>query len=98
MRLMNWERNEIVRTARQYFGERSKVILFGSRVRDDARGGDIDLLIIPNEKMDHLYEKKLRFRTTLKGAIGDQKIDVVLAGHEDERTIVKQALISGEEL
>ena len=43
MRLLDWEKKHIVEIAKQVFGEITKVILFGSRVDDAQRGGDIDL-------------------------------------------------------
>lgn len=51
----------------------AKVYLFGSRVRDDLKGGDIDLLVISEsitfaQKLDILVGVKLR--------IGEQKIDL----------------------
>ncbi len=35
----------IIEYAKQYFGNDSKLYLFGSRVYDDKKGGDIDLLL-----------------------------------------------------
>ena len=40
---------EVIRTAvREVYGEESRLWLFGSRVDDNRRGGDIDLLVRPN--------------------------------------------------
>lgn len=52
------------------------VYLFGSRVDDSKRGGDIDLYIKLSDKT-HLFEKKIKFLAQLKRAIGEQKIDLV---------------------
>lgn len=51
----------------------AEIWLFGSRVRDDLKGGDIDLLVISSllelrNKVDILVEIKMR--------IGEQKIDL----------------------
>jgi predicted nucleotidyltransferase len=56
-----------------------KVILFGSRVDDEKKGGDIDLFIEPAEPMSDLFTRKIKFLTALKKRIGEQKIDLVLA-------------------
>lgn len=54
----------------------AKIYLFGSRVYDDKRGGDIDLLIVSNK----LTSKDTRkARLALYDKIGEQKIDVVIA-------------------
>lgn len=45
MRLASHQALVIRRLATQLAGEHARVWLFGSRVRDDARGGDVDLLL-----------------------------------------------------
>jgi len=54
-----------------------EVFLFGSRVDDSKRGGDIDLYIV-TENREALAEKKVKFLVGLKREIGTQKIDLVL--------------------
>jgi predicted nucleotidyltransferase len=57
-----------------------KVRLFGSRIDDWRRGGDIDLLIETAAGLPSPLDAELRFRIELKERLGDQKIDVVLRG------------------
>jgi predicted nucleotidyltransferase len=65
---------EIVReAARQVFGPETQVILFGSRVEDCKRGGDIDLLIIP-ESADHALKRKIRFMWLLEYCPGERNV------------------------
>ena len=53
----------------------AKLYLFGSRVDDNARGGDIDLLVVS----DKLTKKDLRFlRVDFFKHFGEQKLDIVL--------------------
>ena len=53
--------------------------MFGSRVRDDAKGGDIDLLIIS----EILNRKRLRsLRLRLQDCLGERKIDLVVSSPE----------------
>jgi len=40
MRLEEWEIREIKEAAKKIFGENVRVLLFGSRVYDDKRGGE----------------------------------------------------------
>lgn len=96
MRISDYEKEIIVKTAKDIFGNNTKVYLFGSRVYDDKKGGDIDLYIIPENK-DKLFEKEIKFKTLLQINLGEQKIDVVL--HRDfERDIEKAALSEGVSL
>ena len=69
------------------FGDNAAVYLFGSRVDDSKKGGDIDLFIRTANK-DGLFEKKIRFLARLKRQIGEQKIDVVF--NEDEDRLIEQ--------
>ncbi|NWF66333.1 MAG: hypothetical protein HXX81_02580 [Campylobacterales bacterium] len=50
--------------------------LFGSRVDDNKRGGDIDLYI-ELDSFENIGKNKIEFLILLKRAIGEQKIDVV---------------------
>lgn len=53
----------------------STVYLFGSRVDDQARGGDIDLMILTHEPADKLIFRKIR--TAFIRKFGWRKIDLV---------------------
>jgi predicted nucleotidyltransferase len=95
MRLSKFEQTMIKKVFLETFKE-GKVYLFGSRVDDEKKGGDIDLLISPINK-ENLSHKKIDFLVALKSKIGIQKIDVVLdRGTESE--IIKIALSTGVEL
>jgi predicted nucleotidyltransferase len=82
MRSRQSQRQIILDTGRQHFGEGCEIWLFGSRVDDSRKGGDIDLMVFPprNEKIP--YSEKLAFRANLKRRIGDRKIDVLFASAE----------------
>ncbi len=51
------------------------IFLYGSRTDLDAKGGDIDLLII-SEKLK--FRDKLDLLSKIKESIGDQKIDLTI--------------------
>lgn len=95
MRLKSEEISAIKKVFTQIFGI-GRIFLFGSRVNDNLKGGDIDIYIIPEQKND-LYVKKLTFLVSLKKIIGDQKIDVVIA-KDHNRAIEKEALENGVEI
>lgn len=92
------EQAEIIRTAaKEIFGPSTQVFLFGSRVDDRKRGGDIDLLIEP-ENPDQILLRKLRFLGVLERRLGERKIDVVIETPGDTRPIVQVAHATGVRL
>ena len=97
MRLSAKEADVIRTCALQVFGISTKVLLFGSRVIDTRRGGDIDLLIIPplETVRTELYSKKMQFIVKVLNSLGDQKIDVVIQYPDDNRSIVQTAIKEG---
>ena len=79
MRLTSFQQQTICNKARHYFGNMTQVWLFGSRVDDSKRGGDIDLYIeLENQDISLIAMAKLRFLRSLHSELGEQKIDVVL--------------------
>lgn len=77
MRISENHIRQIKSTAQNIFGKDCEIYLFGSRVKDQAKGGDIDLLIQTNDLQDML-SKKLTFLSRVKTLIGDQKIDLII--------------------
>ncbi|MDW7972265.1 MAG: hypothetical protein RMI01_03555 [Thermodesulfovibrio sp.] len=63
--------------AEKYFGQYCEVRIFGSRVNDTKRGGDIDIYV-KTDLNDDVLEKKASFLAELKMKIGDQKIDLIV--------------------
>lgn len=79
MRLSPKQHQIIVSTLRQHFGKNSRILLFGSRVDDNARGGDIDLYIEPElTDPEQLVTAKLNAMAELHRLLGEQKIDLVI--------------------
>ena len=96
MRLTQYEVESIKKAFKETF-EDGKVYLFGSRVDDTKRGGDIDLYLVPIKKFDDERKRKIKFLVKLDEYIGEQKIDVVLA--KDKNRLIEQvALRDGVEL
>ena len=79
MRLSPHQRNVIRRLARECFGPRARVTLFGSRADDKARGGDIDLLIDTDmTDIDEIIRAEIDFQVRVQQSIGEQKIDLLI--------------------
>ncbi len=64
--------------AREHFGEGAEVYLFGSRVDDGRRGGDIDLFIDMPGIVQKKNEKTSQFTVALQRSLGEQRIDIVV--------------------
>ncbi len=77
MRLSEAEVGAILNCARQTFGRNCVVRLFGSRVDDLRRGGDIDLHIVAETSDLATIQNEILFSLALQAVIGEQKIDVI---------------------
>jgi len=73
--------------------KKGDLYLFGSRVDDARKGGDIDLYI-DTENHERMGEKRIEFLSLIKRKIGDQRIDLVVA-RKKKRTIDKVATSQG---
>lgn len=91
MRLSKYEHEKIKEIFIKIFNHGS-LYLFGSRVDDSKKGGDIDLYVIPENYQDKFSSKKMLFLLELKKLIGEQKIDLVIDRNENRPidTIAKQ--------
>lgn len=96
MRLTSFEKQQIKEVVHG-FDSKAKIYLHGSRVRDDLKGGDIDLLLI-SEILD--FHAKVSILVELKKRMGDQKIDLILSTVENSRKdpFIKQVFEKGEEI
>ena len=65
----------------QLFDSEVKIWLYGSRVDDHKRGGDIDLLIF-SQILN--FNDKLKIKSRLYEKIGEQKIDLLIAKDESK--------------
>lgn len=79
MRLTEHQYAAICKYFSEFFFEGDALWLFGSRVDDAKRGGDIDLYIETyNSEPELLYQRRTDFSRALQNVIGAQKIDVVI--------------------
>jgi predicted nucleotidyltransferase len=82
MRLTEEQRRIVRDEVTRIFGPGALVRLFGSRVDDHARGGDIDLHIEAIGTPAELLERELRLQARLVRRLGDRCIDVVVHGRD----------------
>ena len=79
MRLNEYQARTIAQIARTLAGGSVQVRLFGSRLDDTARGGDIDLLIESPQPIEHPAVLAAQIEARLMLALGERKFDVLLA-------------------
>jgi predicted nucleotidyltransferase len=77
MRLAPDEIDAIKQATREAFGETATVRLFGSRVHDNERGGDIDLHVEADPPADEWHARGV-FEDALFRRIEPQKVDLIL--------------------
>ncbi|WP_016779153.1 nucleotidyltransferase domain-containing protein [Anaerophaga thermohalophila] len=98
MRLSERERQSIKHAAKEVWGDKATLYLFGSRTDNSKKGGDIDLYIQLSEIKSprRLIHQKAAFLSKLDILIGEQKIDVIINTPENEELpIVKTARKKG---
>ncbi len=78
MRLSKSTLDIILKTFKIHFGANDHLWIFGSRVEDTKRGGDIDLYVETHENPALAIENKTAFINDLWRMLGEQKIDVVI--------------------
>lgn len=78
MRLTRHQIDIIKNQVADIFGPDVSVHLFGSRLDDRQKGGDIDLLILANRIVDQKIDKSSRLAARLQMTLGEQKFDIVV--------------------
>ncbi len=92
---LSLEEIKIIKDIIKKYDENAKVILFGSRVDLNKKGGDIDLLII-SKKID--LKKILDIKADFFIYFGDRKIDLIVTDNIEQNSFYKFAFQSGVEL
>ena len=102
MRLSAVERRAVESASRETLPAGARVLLFGSRVDDKRRGGDIDLLVeLPGPlSAEEAVERRTRFTARLYRLLEERRIDVLmtLRDQHDGRAVVAAAREQGIEL
>lgn len=78
MRLTDQQRQVIREEVQRHFGVNTRALLFGSRVRDDLRGGDIDLYVEADASPEEALTRELNLYAALQRRLGEQRIDLVV--------------------
>jgi len=95
LRITECEKNAIVEAVKNVDPE-AKVWLFGSRVDDSKKGGDIDIAIF-SSKINSDVMKKIKVNQLICDKIGEQKIDIVTTS-DGKEAIFRLAVAEGIQL
>ncbi len=96
MRLDDKTREIIKSEVASQLGAEATVRLFGSRIDDSPRGGDIDLLIEPDYTLAQRIQAACRLTASLYIKLGGRKLDVLIKKPlEPALAIHQQALKNG---
>ena len=101
MRLTQTQLKAITHIFPQYFLPHDTIWLFGSRVDDSKKRGDIDLYIETHyETWPVVAQKQIDFLVALKKEIGDQQIALIIhpLSNSQKRPIYDEAKQTGIQL
>lgn len=93
MRLTANEQNQIKHIIAEVFGNNARLMLFGSRVDDSKRGGDVDLYVTQIEQGD-LYSKRIACLGKLE-AVLPYPVDLVVDDGVSDLAIYRVARSEG---
>jgi len=76
MRLSTAIKDQIIQYAQYHFGDDIRIYLFGSRVYDEKKGGDIDILIENSRDVD--MQIKIAFLKDIYKYVTQRKMDLLV--------------------
>ncbi len=89
MRLEN-QKATLLKSLINAYLPKSKVYLFGSRVDDSKKGGDIDILILSDRELTRKERSSIEFSFFKR--FGEQKLDLVSYSFDEESSFKDVAL------
>ncbi len=78
MRLSKDQADEIFKLKRKLAGHRARIRLFGSRVDDQARGGDLDLLLQLPDPVDNPALMAAKLSASISRIFAGRHVEVVV--------------------
>jgi len=99
MRLTDHQRRVIREASCDIFGPNAVIKLFGSRIDDNLRGGDIDLLVESPLSIEQSGLKSAKLAARIQRRLGDRKIDVMCIEPDTILSLAhKSAIANGVEI
>jgi predicted nucleotidyltransferase len=93
MRISDYLKSEIKKASKIAFGE-CELILFGSRVDNNKRGGDFDIAVVKDMKKDEFKNGKIQFFKYLLLKDLDLPIDLIL--YSSANSLLKNEIDKGK--
>jgi len=93
MRLSEQHRQAILRVVGETCGPQARVRLFGSRLDDALRGGDVDLLVELPDDPEDIYALQRQLYVKLLRALEERPVDVLVVGPHTLRQPVHEAAL-----
>jgi predicted nucleotidyltransferase len=78
MRISPQERSSIRRATEDVAGDGARALLFGSRVHDDQKGGDVDLMVEVLQAVQEPALMAARLASRVSRSMHGRKVDVLL--------------------
>ena len=91
MRISSTQAKFIAQIVHQHLGESARMWLFGSRVDDQKRGGDVDLYV---ESDSHTLMNELRCKLQLEEKL-EIPVDLIVRSHNEDTSIAQIARKTG---
>jgi predicted nucleotidyltransferase len=96
MRLTETQKQIIREEVLRAFGSSAQVRVFGSRLDDHQRGGDIDLYIEAEGAAGDLLDRELALYARLQRRLGEQRIDIIVRSPDQSaRPVDRHARATG---
>jgi predicted nucleotidyltransferase len=93
---VNKQHTDFIKQTISKFLPDATVYLFGSRVHDDQKGGDIDILVIGEKELTGQDKRGIKIAFYKK--FGEQKIDIISFKKDDPSTFKELALLEAEKI
>ncbi|TVP60702.1 MAG: nucleotidyltransferase domain-containing protein [Halomonadaceae bacterium] len=90
MRLTQSQQKTIKALSAEIFGPSAEVIVFGSRVDEAQRGGDIDLMITTKEPVERPTIMAARLSARISQALDGRQLDVVLKAPSLKQQVIHE--------
>jgi predicted nucleotidyltransferase len=85
---LNLKEQQAIKTTIYQMDQDALIYLFGSRVDDHKKGGDIDLLVL-SKRLGFTEQRQIKIK--LYELIGEQKIDLIIA-KDTSKSFIQLAL------